>query len=94
MTSRPSLHPIADAILDAPGLACISLTPLVKTTIRDMVIGAVLEVRTDDPAAREGIPSWCRLTRNTLLDSVEHDAIRTTFSIQHTPNNNQKAATS
>jgi TusA-related sulfurtransferase len=71
-------------MIDAPGMACISLTPLVKRTIRDLPPGAVLEVHTDDPAAREGIPSWCRLTRNELVETAEHDSRRTTFRIRHT----------
>jgi tRNA 2-thiouridine synthesizing protein A len=73
-----------DAVLDAPGIACISLTPLVKRTIKNMAMGAVLEVHTDDPASREGIPSWCRLTRNELLETIEHDDTRSTFFIEHT----------
>jgi TusA-related sulfurtransferase len=31
----------------------------------------VLEVHTDDPAARVGVPAWCRLTRNPLVYSDE-----------------------
>ena len=75
-------HQTPTRILDAPGVACISLTPLVKRTIAELEGGQVLEVHTDDPAAREGIPAWCRLTKNVLLDTVEHDANNTTFHIQ------------
>lgn len=74
-------EPAPDQVLDAPGLACISLTPLVKLTIKDMTPGAVLEVRTDDSAARQGIPAWCRLTKNPLLDTAVLDKDRTTFRI-------------
>lgn len=69
-------------ILDAPGVACITLTPLVKRTMNELDPGEVLEVNTDDPAAREGIPAWCRLTKNVLVNTVEHDATNTTFQIQ------------
>ena len=69
-------------VLEAPGLACVSLTPLIKRTISGLEHGDVLEVHTDDPAARVGVPSWCRLTRNPLLDAVEHDPTSTTFHIQ------------
>ena len=72
-------------VLDAPGLACISLTPLVKKTITEFEAGEVLEVRTDDPAAREGIPAWCRLTKNPLLVATEHDKRNTTFLIAAKP---------
>jgi TusA-related sulfurtransferase len=60
-----------DRTLDAPGLACIDLTPLISRTMRDMRPGQVLAVRTDDPAARVGVPAWCRLTSNPLLTAIE-----------------------
>lgn len=53
--------------LDAPGLACVDLTPLIAKTMRDLESGEVLVVRTDDPAARVGVPAWCRLTGNRLV---------------------------
>ncbi|MCP5029528.1 MAG: sulfurtransferase TusA family protein [Actinomycetia bacterium] len=73
---------IPDAVIDQPGLSCIDLSPLVKRTIADLATGQLLEVRSDDVGAREGLPSWCRLTGHTLLDTVEHDLIHTTFLIQ------------
>ena len=57
--------------LDAPGLACIDLTPLIASTMREMKPDDILEVHTDDPAARVGVPAWCRLTRNPLVYSDE-----------------------
>ena len=78
--------------LDAPGLACIDLTPLIAQTMRELQPGQVLAVHTDDPAARVGVPAWCRLTRNTLLRASEGHPERTTnhttFHIakkEHTP---------
>ena len=68
--------------LAAPGLACISLTPLIRRTIAELEPGDVLEVQTDDPAAREGVPAWCRLTKNALVDTIEHDAVQTLFHIE------------
>jgi TusA-related sulfurtransferase len=81
MTNKGAI-PQADAVLDAPGLACATLTPLIQTTIRDMVSSGVLEVRSDDPAARLGVPAWSRLTGNTLLQTVEEDALHTHFYIR------------
>lgn len=60
--------------LDAPGLACIDLTPLIAQTMRGLAPGQVLRVHTDDPAARHGVPAWCRLTRNPLLHTSEDQA--------------------
>jgi tRNA 2-thiouridine synthesizing protein A len=55
--------------LDAPGLACVDLTPLIANTMRDLQPGEVLKVHTDDPAARVGVPAWCRVTGNRLLQA-------------------------
>jgi TusA-related sulfurtransferase len=60
-----------DRVLDAPGLACTSLTPLMSSVMTELPPGALLEVRTDDPAARMGVPAWCRLTRHPLHDTLE-----------------------
>jgi len=60
--------------LNAPGMACIDLTPLIAKAMRDLQAGEVLEVHTDDPAAVVGVPAWCRLTGNRLVLSREHPA--------------------
>lgn len=73
-----------DRTLDAPGLACIDLTPLIASTMRELQPGQVLEVHTDDPAARVGVPAWCRLTRNPLVHTTEapsHPDNQTIFHI-------------
>jgi TusA-related sulfurtransferase len=59
--------------LDAPGMACIDLTPLIAATMRELRPDDVLEVQTDDPAARVGVPAWCRLTRNPLVRTNQLD---------------------
>lgn len=71
------------ATLDAPGLACVSLQPLVKTRLADLAPGDRLAVRTDDPAARVGMPAWCRLSGHRLVRVTEHDATTTTFVVEH-----------
>jgi TusA-related sulfurtransferase len=62
---------VPDRVLDSPGVACVNLTPLVAGVMRELAPGALLEVRTDDPAARMGVPAWCRLTSNSLHRTVE-----------------------
>ena len=74
--------PRADAVLDAPCSTCASLTPLIRARIRELTSGQVLEVRSDDPAAREGVPAWSRLTGNPLEAVVEDDAERTRFYLR------------
>lgn len=76
--------PRADAVLDGSGLplTCANLTPSIKQRIHELTSGQVLEVRADDPAAREGVPAWSRLTGNELLATVELDAARTIFFLR------------
>lgn len=69
----------ADASLDRDALlefhtdttnsasTCALLTPAIKSKLREMHSGQVLEVRVDDPTAREDIEAWCRLSGNSLL---------------------------
>jgi TusA-related sulfurtransferase len=47
-----------------------------------MESGQVLEVRADDPTARLGVPSWCRLSGHTLLATVVEDGGRTRFFLR------------
>jgi TusA-related sulfurtransferase len=74
--------PRPDRILDAPGTACATLTPLIKATMRELESGQILAVTSDDPSAREGVPAWSRLTGNALLATIEEDAERTRFYLR------------
>lgn len=62
-----------DAVLDmadmpaSQGATCAVLTPAIKAKLREMAPGQVLEVRVNDPTAREDLASWCRLSGNELL---------------------------
>ena len=74
--------PNSDEVLCAQGATCANLTPLIKARISALKSGDVLEVLADDPAAREGVPSWSRLTGHPLLAVVEEDAERTRFYLR------------
>jgi TusA-related sulfurtransferase len=72
--------PRADATLELLGTAnsgamdgttCAILTPAIRAKLREMAAGQVLEVRVDDPAAREDLESWSRLSGNALLAARE-----------------------
>ena len=71
-----------DKVLDAPGTACATLTPMIKNAIMAINPGELLEVKSDDPAAREGVPAWCRLTGNPLIIIKEIDSQNTIFHIR------------
>jgi tRNA 2-thiouridine synthesizing protein A len=76
---RPEL-PEPDAILEvytrdpATGATCATLTPAIRSRLRAMEPGQVLEVRVDDPAAIPDVTSWSRLSGNPLLATVDADA--------------------
>ena len=55
----------------AQGAMCAVLTPAIKTKLREMSAGQILEIRVNDPTAQGDIASWCRLTGNELLASIE-----------------------
>ena len=71
-----------DKELIASGMACVNLTPTIKQTISSMEGGEVLEVFSDDPASREGVPAWCRLTGHSLMETKEISQTETLFYIQ------------
>ena len=82
--TRRSLGPRAwrsrrksDEALEAFGDGCATLTPRLRGHMRRLESGQILELRSDDPAALEGIPAWCRLTGNELLATGrEGDVLR------------------
>ena len=80
--------PMPDAVLEVStkdpdaSLMCASLTPLIKSKLRELEGGQVLEVHVDDVTARLDIPAWCRLSGHTLLRVVEEDAERTRFYLR------------
>ena len=69
--------PRADALLemlgaaDSPGTTCAVLTPAIKAKLRELEGGQVLEVRVDDPSAREDITVWSRLAGHDLLAVID-----------------------
>ena len=75
--------PESDAVLEwlstAPpvqGTLCALLTPAIKAKLREIEPGQVLEVRVNDPTARDDIASWCRLSGHELLVMTEESPHR------------------
>jgi TusA-related sulfurtransferase len=68
---RPGATPVADS-LDAYGLSCGCLEPLIAKRLRALEPGQVLEVRSDRPEARDGIGAWVWLTGHALI-AIEDD---------------------
>ena len=74
--------PDGTELLYAEGETCATLTPLIRAKMRELESGSVLEVRTDDPSAREGIPAWSRLTGNELITTVAEDTEHSRFYLR------------
>jgi radical SAM protein with 4Fe4S-binding SPASM domain len=69
-------HPIVDsgfhenAVLDGMGLATTELLLRTAAQLRALRPGDTLKVVNDDPAAREDVAAWCRMTGNDLAGVV------------------------
>ena len=71
--------PTPDALLEfyqgggnsAP--TCALLTPAIKEKLREIASGQTLEVRVDDPSAREDILSWSRLSGHEVLAMLSEE---------------------
>jgi TusA-related sulfurtransferase len=55
------------------GTTCSILTPMVNARLRQMQSGQVLELRVDDPMAKDDIGSWSRLSGNALVKVIEDE---------------------
>jgi tRNA 2-thiouridine synthesizing protein A len=68
----------SDAVLDmtqttaAQGAMCAVLTPAIKAKLREMTGGQILEIRVNDPTARQDIESWCRLAGHQVIAITEN----------------------
>ena len=59
-------------MLEAYGVTCGTLEPLIAQRLRALAPGDILEIRSDMPEARDGIASWVWLTGHALV-AVEDD---------------------
>jgi TusA-related sulfurtransferase len=66
-TPGQSPPPVPAATLEAYGLTCGSLEPLIAQHLRPLAPGDVLEVRSDMEEAAEGIGAWVWLAGHTLV---------------------------
>ena len=72
----------ADKELLASGLACLNLTPDIRKAMSSMEANEILKVTNDDPSSRLGVPAWCRLTGNALVNVEELNDMETLFYIK------------
>ena len=69
MPALPAAHALLAVKTESEsfGSTCALLTPAIKAKLKQMDSGQALEVRVNDPTAREDIAAWCRLSGNELL---------------------------
>lgn len=59
--------PATADILEAFGLTCGELEPLMAGRLRRLAPGEVLEIRSDQPEVADGIKSWVWLAGHALI---------------------------
>jgi len=64
-----------DESLDCKGLMCPM--PIVKLAkkMKELPVGKVLELISDDIGSKEDIPAWCKRTNNQLLEMKEDKGV-------------------
>lgn len=76
MHSPGPIGPLSvDRTLDCLGLFCP--IPILRTreALREMAVGQVLEMLSDDPASDADMRSWARRTGNELLEVAKNGAV-------------------
>lgn len=80
--------PKGDALLEfysaaaEAGSTCAVLTPMIRSKLREMQSGQVLEVIVDDPSARGDVEAWSRLSGNGLLKVIDNQGQILRFFVQ------------
>lgn len=73
-----------DVTVDTLGEPCpVPVIELAKA-VRGADVGAVVEVLSDDPAAKVDIPVWCRMQRQSFVGQEELDAGGWRFTVEKT----------
>ncbi len=82
-TPGSSQTPVPTATLEAYGLTCGSLEPLIATHLRALAPGDVLEIRSDQAEAADGIGAWVWLSGHTLIaTATDQPAPRARYYVQ------------
>ncbi len=62
-----------DLVVDCLGRPCpVPVIELAKT-VPTVAVGAVVEVLSDDPAARLDVPAWCRMRGQEYVGERPHE---------------------
>ena len=61
----------SDLTLDTLGLFCPLPIILTEKQMKEMSVGQVVEVLSDDVGIKQDMPIWCRQTGHLLIDLLE-----------------------
>jgi TusA-related sulfurtransferase len=86
--SDPNADPVADT-LDASGLTCGRLEPMLAQRLRALAPGELLEILSDRSEARDGIAAWAWLTGHSLVAVKDDEPPRARYYVRK---KNQKGA--
>lgn len=64
---------MSDLVLDCLGRPCPVPVVELARALRDAPAGTVVEVVSDDPAARLDVPAFCRMRGHEFLGEVPHE---------------------
>lgn len=62
-------------LLDCVGLLCPVPVYLMARKLATLPAGAEVEILCDDPTITQDLPSWCRLTGQTIVAHRQEDAV-------------------
>ena len=68
-----TLDPTPDVVLDCLGRPCPVPVIEVARALPTLAVGAVVEVLSDDPAARHDLPAWCRMRGQDYLGELTRE---------------------
>jgi TusA-related sulfurtransferase len=75
-------RPAPNAVLEAYGLSCGRLEPLIAQHLRALEPGEVLEIRSDQPEAADGIGAWVWLTGHALIATERDEPPRARYYVR------------